>query len=354
MESASGVSELEHAELRRRLWSIVGEWSAAYLDGHQYASAEELRTRIRAVASLVETNDPDHHLALAVRPLETAAGRDFLIAAGWAREETFMVIGPRDGSHQTLWSIANARRTLSAESAAAEELKRWTDSSSGDAPISISAIELLPPNGGRPRFYVDALNLPQIGLSRDAQISIWEWTGERAECLFIKSYPSHANTHRVTSAGNRLEIEVTPRPKTFHSCGSCAPLLQARWTLMVETHGVRDEGFDDQTAEILLVDQVIHNAVNGHDLKGIASPDVGRRLREWMRPTDEDGREDLGMGGVSSERHKTRTTVLVRTDDWCLRFHLRDERNGSVVEDVEKLCQGLDCDALDCSRVPDP
>ena len=204
-----------------RLWDAFESWTAAYLEEHQGCDEAGLQRAVEELGVQARRGPPlDDSVSFevsAVRLSERPAA--VVVLANWARVATFFVVTEVAGRMSVAWSVRpEAARGFPRR----DEIGRWAYVSGGFHDGSFTArVSALPPTaGGAPRFLVDAITMPDIGLVRPGQVSMWEWDGRGARPELITTYETHWESHSVRTVGDSIQVRANEQFETFYTCGS--------------------------------------------------------------------------------------------------------------------------------------
>jgi hypothetical protein len=273
------------APLLNRVWPLVGEWAATYLNSHPAVSPEELAKAIEALDPRRDCKETDHgcfeeyHLEATAVQLLAGERAAYPVAVIYPRSGTFFVVA-RTGAtgFRVPWNI----KDLATEHyPSGDEIGRWAylDFPWNNGPLAGSVHALPPSRSGQPRFYVDAWAMAFGGATTPKQLSIWEWNGAAAVPLLIKVYLVYVETARIEAVGDLLRVHTKGEYENFYSCGMC-PEPEVIWTVRVTPDGVQDLGREHVFPELQLVDELWNRLGNGRSTADIASPQVVRVIRQ--------------------------------------------------------------------------
>lgn len=315
-----------YSDLIRSLWSIVADWCVTYLNSHPMTSAGQLvkhLKRLNVDSSVVQLTGGDN-----------AA---YVIAPSWGWGGTFFIIAKEGSLYGVVWKITDVSDK---HFHLRDDLGQWSYYVPGfhDGPLS-GVVFALPPSAiGHPRFYVDGITLPSVGLEKPGQISVWEWDGTQATCLFVKNYPTHGLSHSVIFKRNSLLIHVNEEFRTFFNCGSCDPGPYAIWKLQVDPDGIREVETKPVHPEIRTVDELLERILHHEDATELASPEVIQKLNShFFQPGEIGDIDSLGMGTPTVSHRGKMSIVHLSSDNLHAFFHMHRRNESFFVAEVKVL-----------------
>lgn len=256
----------------RRLWALVGEWLASYLDAHPAASAADLAGSLKELHAGPSGAPGEDAPDLAGEALELRPG-DFLMTVRLFETGTFFIVGRSgDGAARVKWTIDR----FAASPSAKKELRCWrVEASCG--PLYGSAKALPPTAAGDARFYVDA-NHAGNGMTVGAQTSLWAWNGRDARLLAVDGHLAMLDDDRqIEFDGQNLLVPTKEVPRTFFSCGAC-PDPAGTWTLRLTPNGAEDLGHRWRNPELRWADELFDALQKGRDTSHLAASEVAQKL----------------------------------------------------------------------------
>ncbi|MBX7222310.1 MAG: hypothetical protein K1Y36_20340 [Blastocatellia bacterium] len=299
----------------RRSWNLVGAWTAAYLNTHPQATERELSA---ALLKLLKTNCDFDESHVSAAQLSSGNKAAFAVAVNWIWIGTFFVVAKdAGGKFQFAWNIKDVAEK---NFASRNELGYWAFGRAGihDGPLTGDVHPLPPGKSGNPRFWVDGVSRPAMGLSKPGQISVWEWDGKTAQSLFIKTYNTHEEWHQVRFQSGNLVIHAVEEAKTYYFCGSCETIEpRSLWTLAITPEGVQDKGRTYVIPELDFVDRLIFRFCVGENVSDAAAPTVIQKLKKLF-PKPKSGKKldyPLAMISVSPPSRQGNRTVLKLNSD---------------------------------------
>ena len=345
------------------MWRSAGEAVAEVLDGNAKATAKEIdealcREKVQA-GECDEQIRPEHDAL----PLGHAL---YAVAVGTRTGGTVLVLGPKDGKYQQLWTLSKA--TVGRGQDAQDLVGAWRAErtgmacradGSGHKPGSCGPLYadlgLLPPDAqGRARFYIDAGYEQEIGLTIGKQTSVWRWDGDHAELLWIDWYDVMIDQENGTSFDQEkgtLHIGQKGEFRTMFSCGSCIdrPLDER---LLLTKDGVLNLGVRSLVPELDRIDDLFWRMARRKSTKGVASAQVVAALRGEIRAAKRESNTidpawfSVGMIGASTvTMTPAGAKVCVEADEaGTLHFSLRRTRDGGYfIEHVAGGENGEEC-----------
>jgi hypothetical protein len=177
---------------------------------------------------------------------------------------------------------------------------------------------VLPPtNRGDPRFLIDAMAFTRRS-EFSKQVSIWEWNGQEAIPLLIKTYRSTINTGEIGFDGTLLRIPTKEDYKTFFS-SSMSSEAKVIWTVKVTPKGIEDLGKTHEDPELQWVDELWNRLLSGKNAEDLASSQVIGILKQIIREEKID--DSLGMlGSWKVEKRRKDTILRFTADDLVYRY----------------------------------
>jgi hypothetical protein len=266
------------------LWSIIGDWTVAYLEQTPHATPDEIVSKIEELSSLN---------ASAVQLIEGEYAV-YVISVNFFSDNvssgTFFVVTKTGAkSFRVAWNIKDVAMP---HYSSRDEIGYWAYM--GEAPYSdgplVGYVSALPPSKkGTPRFYIDATAAVLAGGVHPAQISIWEWNGSESIPLFIKTYQMCIHSYNVELQGNLLTLMTREDFETFFMTGQ-SPYPQVLWTLQITPEGVTDLGRQYLEPELVLIDDLLYRIMRREDISDIAAFTVAQKLMdiipEQKEPTE--------------------------------------------------------------------
>jgi hypothetical protein len=330
--------------LEQRLW-VIGAWTCSVLDGDPGLDAATLARRIRDLdprfgSGGAASDDDDARLpTVSVVRLGDGAGEAFVVSyhVGWSG--AFFVVAQTTEGWRVVWTIRDAARAAARDRAPWDELVSWLPLAPGfhDGPLAGRVEPLEPGASGRPRFYVDAITLPDTGQARPGQISVWEWDGAAAVPVFVARYPTSWRGWRVTREGVVLRIATAEQASSFFTCGSCAMSDEPAgvWTLRLTPQGVVDEGHRWETPELELLDTILSRLASDEPTLEIATPAVVTALRRTLGGEERFSLTMLEAFGVTTNADGSTRLHLVSDDVDDLELTVVHRANGLYATAIE-------------------
>jgi len=247
-------------QLLRRQWSLIGNWSATYLNEHPSASAKELTASISDL-------DPDLGVDVAALPEHA-----FVISTTKNEIGNVSIVANYGGTYWPPWTIAD---TSTLDPILASWNERALAPKSEATPTYASKLGVLPSTSdGKARFYVEGAYMQWMGATIGGQLSIWSWDGRTASLLLAKRYWFMIDSQDMTQViDGRLVLHTKEDFKTFFSCGSCEE-KKAVWTVLINPTGVTDLGSKAVDPELDVIDELFYRLEMRASAVNIASPRV--------------------------------------------------------------------------------
>jgi hypothetical protein len=345
-------------ESLNRIWSIIGKWTAAYLNsGPTGVAPAELARHIESLDPAGDCAKTDYkcweeyHLSATAISLKQGPDSAHAVSVSYPRMGTFFIVARDASGYQVRWSVKDVAEK---HYPSKDELGYWAyaDFAYGDGPL-VGRVNFLPPSfTGNPRFYVNAFAASKIGGTSPRQISIWEWNGKEALPLLIKTYSASFDTGSVRLQNDLLLIPTKDNYKTFFSCGGC-PEAKVLWTIRVSPAGIEDLGKKHVVPELQAVDELWYRLINNLSATGIASKKVIARTKQLIQtmkaeatePTDYTSLSMLGSWKIIKQG--TRERLCFSADNLICKRLLFDIRPGGgnpyfsalrVVDDCQTSC----------------
>ncbi|HEX4860245.1 MAG TPA: hypothetical protein VFV07_03350 [Rhizomicrobium sp.] len=307
--SLDGKPQGEHA--LSRAWTLLAEWTAAYLNEHPDATPKRLK---RAAPS----GDLDA-VPLGPRRMLVSA------AVGTAFGTVFIVDGS-DGSFRPVWSIRGragreAFPLLDAWTAkGAEEncRKMAADADWGRCGSLGGTAQRLPDDAqGHPRFYVEAGYSEAAGNTEAKQLSFWTWTGATAEPQFVTTYSANLDDEYTQLDGDVLKV------RTGEDYRMISPWWDhldraLDWRFRVGPDRIEDLGKTPLVPEMDIVDEILVRAAHRQPADDIATRAVQAQAAKIIADSGnvgEDGEPSLAMAGSSTLRREDGRTLVCLPSD---------------------------------------
>ncbi len=274
--AAPGTGRFE--VLADEVWKLAGGQVVALLTRRADAKASDIVAAVTALAG--KGGEPPAALDATAAPLSGGPGPAWAVAVNWYDSGNVLVVARGDRGWEVLWTVrAFARR----DGPYAKDLERWAHYAGGgwhDGPFEGVVMALPGASSGRARFALDAVTQPAMGLSCPAQLSVWEWDGERAAPVLLGWYQALGEgTARLER--NTLVVKAIDELKSTFPCGSCENVPYATWRVVVGPDGVSDRGRVPHTPGLALVDEVVDGVCRGRDVSALAAPEALRALAAW-------------------------------------------------------------------------
>ncbi len=291
-------------------WTLLAEWTAAYLNEHPDATPKRLK---RAAPG----GDLD---ALPLGP------RTMLVSAtvGNAFGTLFIVDGS-DGAFRPVWSIRDragreAFPLLGAWTARAA--KETCRKAAGDPNWlrcgSLGGVpKRLPDDAqGHPRFYIEAGYAEVAGNTEAEQLSFWTWKGGKAEPQFVTTFGTNIDDEPTRFDGGLLKVRVAEDYRMI------APWWdhldrELDWTFRVGPEGFEDLGKTPVAPEVDVVDEILVRAAHRLPADDLAARDVQTTVAEIVAAAskDDDGEPSLRMAGDTTVLHQNEQSLICLPTD---------------------------------------
>jgi hypothetical protein len=331
-------SSRSHDFLRtlNRAWSLVGDWTASYLNVHPTASQREV---VDAIHQLNRGASDEYHLRAEAVPL---GNQTWAVSASYLHSGTFFVVArDRRGPFAVRWNIKDV---AARHYASRDEIGNWASYifAWGDGPL-VGSVGLLAPNrNGRPRFYVDAHAAADAGGTFAKQISVWEWDGRNASPRFIRSYATSLETAPDTFSDRLITIHAKGDYQSFSTCGTCIE-PEMTWQIRLTPDAVTHTPPEYVDKELKACDELWYAVIHQRSTQNIASPKAVVLLRKLtnemiVSSPDHDRIHLLGMLMTHNvTRSKMRTILDLSADNLpcsSIRFEIEERLGGLYFTDV--------------------
>lgn len=277
----------------KRVWPLVGEWAAAFLDRHPRASAAALVESYRqwAPTRSCPENEFGDWRWIRVAAVQLASGRDaaYAVEANQIFFGTFFVVArQKGGPFRVAWTVKDVARQGIEES----EKVAWKQGIAGweDGPLHGGITLLSRSAGGHPRFLVDAdpLGIVIAGCTKSIQLSVWDWDGSQAAPLLMKSYAHSICDDEPGRAspewhGDTLVVPVKGRLATMSPTGGDVH-PRAVGKIRVTATGVADLGEEWEEPDLRFVDDVLDRVLRQRDTANVIDPSVADALYRRLSP----------------------------------------------------------------------
>lgn len=267
-------------------WKLAGEWAGAWLDLHPRPSVADLDnlfadfTPQQHDPDVYDPNLPDLY-SMGGSATQIAADV-YVVRAVYEESQSanatstfFVVTRNASGRFHPQWSIKpSAERHYRTR----DEIGLWAFLDSCAyycGPLVVQEVIPLPPSEkGQPRFAVDAFQATN-GNTLMKQLSVWQWNGNEAENLVIRSYKLYIDEDRgIQLIGNLLTVPTKETTSSFSSYGCCAE-PRGVWILRINPGNVQDLGHRFLQPQIQWADRLLAAAgAKSSVTAGLASPSV--------------------------------------------------------------------------------
>jgi hypothetical protein len=294
-----------------RAWTLLAEWTAAYLNEHPGATPKRIKRASPGGGLDV--------VSLGPRMMLVSADIDFF--------GTVFIVDGSDGPFRPAWSIRRrAGRELfplldawTARAAGQNCRDKDDDSSRRCGPINGAAKRLPDDAQGHPRFYVEA-DYPELaGMTEGAQLSFWTWTGKIAEPQFVTSYLFNIDDGGPTELkGDVLRVSMA---ENYRMIAPWWDHLDRNlvWLFRIGPDRIVDLGKKPVLPEMDVVDDVLLRAAHRVSADDLATPEVQARVAQIVgsdRDGSGSGEPSLGMtGGFTIHHQDGRSLVCLPGDE---------------------------------------
>jgi hypothetical protein len=281
-DQPASLSYTRMGPLLSKGWQLAADWADIWFEQHPKPSADDLDKLFIDFApppAYPEVYDPKTPHLFAMVGSGTQIGVDIYVVEatyetyGSEATSTFFVIcRDSDGNFRSKWSV----KPLAAKHfPLKDEIGLWAFVGSCAyycGPLIVQKTFPLTPSGtGRPRFAIDAVQATN-GNTLMKQFSIWEWDGESAKPLLIRSYKDYVDDKReIRVLSDQVSIPTKEETRSFSSFGCCAE-PRGIWLVRLEPSEVKNLGHRFVQPEIAWADRLLAT-------KRGASPAVLRYLR---------------------------------------------------------------------------
>ncbi len=339
----------EYRQAVAELWTLLARWALEFLQAHPAADGAAVAADLASLASKTKWFEP----SVVRLGSGSAAAAVVAIDAGFSGGTFFVVSAGQTDRSAAAWSIRNlAEKNFALHN----DLGAWAFLVAGvhDGPLGARVLPLPAARSGCPRFLIDAVTHPSMGLDMPGQVSVWEWTGRQAKPEFIQSYWTTVEVGGLRREGDLLRVPTKELTKTFYSCGSCDDPKGA-WTLRLTPDGVSDLGHAYDEPLLGAADELLARLARREDASALASARVVARLTSFVRELRQDREREAAQlrhqgGAQASEQASAppdpydglrsmlgswkvsvrgnRRVLDLATDDWHLR--LTFEKRGTA------------------------
>jgi hypothetical protein len=334
-----------------QIWSLMADWVVTYLENTPNASPEHVAKKLEELDPPRECANTDikcwdeYHIDATAVQLAEGDQAAYAVSVNLHVSGTFFIVQRKSADKfQAVWNI---KELATKHYASRDEIGYWAHMGFSyiDGPLIGHVSMLSPGNKGVPRFLIDAMAFTMRS-EFPKQVSIWEWNGQEAIPLLIKSYRSTINTGEIAFDGRFLKIPTKEDYKTFFS-SSMGPEAKVIWTVKVGLGGIEDLGKIHETPELQWMDQLWSRLLSGKKAEDMASPQVIGILKQIIR--EEKISDSLGMlGDWNVKRSKKHTVLRFTADDLvCRNLYFKvEKRNNKPYFSKIRFCDNCECHCL--------
>jgi hypothetical protein len=279
----------EYRQALAELWTLLERRALGFLQARPAADGAAIAADLASLANKSKWFEPS-----AVR-LGTGRGAAAVVAidAGFSGGTFFVVSAGQIDRSAAAWSIRNLAEKNFARH---NDLGAWAFLVAGvhDGPLGARVLPLPDARSGCPRFLIDAVTHPSMGLDMPGQVSVWEWTGSQAKPEFIQSYWTTVEVGGLERHGDLLRVPTKELTKTFYSCGSCDD-PKGTWTLRLTPDGVSDLGHAYDEPLLGAADELLARVARREDASALAAARVVARLTSFVRELRQDRAQEAAQ-----------------------------------------------------------
>jgi hypothetical protein len=314
-----------------RWWAALRRWTAARFDRLGPAAAESL-------AADVHRLDPQHE----VRAVPLGGGA-MLVAASRYGHGTAFILDAQGGRYRSRWTLSDVGRAPPPDPAF-RSLANWAATATlgqcAAGPdcriLSAAEIGVLPRGAnGAVRFYLRGTYFSEMGATKGAQLSLWEWDGAAARPLLVRDFVFmiDQDVPVLTVEGPMLTLRIKGDFRHFIACGGCEG-RQMLWRFLAGPDGISDLGRESLVPEIDLIDEVADRLLRGADVTAVSDPAAADYLRRQIEaaPIGRNGAAveiDFGMiGGWRVSGPSERRVLCLSADELGGRFTIARTARG--------------------------
>ena len=289
------LRQLDEAQMRTLLtqgWELAADWAGAWLDLHTDPSSKDLDnlfvdfTPQRHDPEVYDPKLPDLY---AMEGSATRIARDlYVVSAAYEESQSanatstfFVVARDANGHFVPKWSI---KPVAERHYRSRDEIGLWAFLDSCAyycGPLVVQrVIPLAPLESGPSRFAIDAFQATN-GSTLMKQLSVWQWNGNDAENLAIRSYRQYIDEDRsIQIVGDLLTVPTKEQTESFSAFGCCAE-PRGIWMLRIGPEKTQDLGRVFLQPEILWADRLLAASRTKSPLAAtLGSPAVIAYLRQ--------------------------------------------------------------------------
>ena len=333
------------AKVVTRLWTVVSEWTLAYLEKHPNAKTTQLIEKLNELDSLgatvVQLNAGEQSTYAISANIVERSGKYSPALSG----TVFIVKQIGTTMFQVVWSIKDVADQRPVPD---DEFGAWSDFCRCNGPF-FGYIDGLPPSHtGQPRFYIRAVQATGIG-EMPRQISIWEWNGHEVRPLLIQTYRATAETEPATFDGEYITVTIKEDYVMVWSCDMNCPGAEVIWKIKVTPNGIEDIGRTYVEADMKLLSNLWDRILHHKKTDDLASSQVVETIQNILEMV---AGGSLGQGGnqktISTNPDGSRI-LCIHADDLSnyLLFEIENNHGSSyfsnalIMDDCENCCGRL-------------
>jgi hypothetical protein len=334
-------------------WAQARRWTSAWLETHPNADLAQLSTDAKRDAALEISTirlDADSLLvSVTVDALGTVfilrrnANRRYVTVITLDEPQTWGGDGPRE---LAAWRDDRATANCREHRSQAEWLMC--------GPLAPELALLPNETDGSRRFVLVGRYVKGAGATDAYQVSIWRWTGRKAEPLLAYTLDQMADEPVIIKTGpGKLVLHAKSEFKRMFACGGCSG-RQVEVDFDLPAHGAKFAGTRSLVPELDLVDDLYDRLFRSESPNRLATPSVVTALARTVRSTRQDARKlkltpSLGMlmSWKSGERDGASTLCLSTDRLNAPQLFTLDRMGGQphvrAVRDVpDRTCDGPD------------
>lgn len=134
--------------------------------------------------------------------------------------------------------------------------------------------------GGAGRFALLGRYVKQMGATDGYQLTIWRWTGTRAEPLLVRTFAQMAEEPVFAGIGrDTLRVRTKGEWKQLFACGSCSG-RQLELTIALSASGARLAGSRSLVPDLDLIDTLLDRLFRSQPADDLATP----AALAWLTP----------------------------------------------------------------------
>jgi hypothetical protein len=179
-------------------------------------------------------------------------------------------------------------------------------------PIAPELVRLPNESDGSRRFALVGRYVKEMGATDGYQLSIWRWTGQKAEPLLAYTFDQMADEPVIVSTDpDRLVLHAKSEFKRMFACGGCSG-RQVEVTLALPPRGAKLAGTRSLVPDLDLVDDLYDRLFRSQPTIGLATPAAAAALAKAVGSAREDARKlklDPSLGMLMGWKHSERNGV---------------------------------------------